>query len=110
MNDFIILLILAYFKEYKTNYDIVDLSAKIGCSVNQTIDFLEKMICSQYLFYENNLLRLTLKGRTILYNSNMDFYSFECKDDNKIKSTPWPVDKVYCPHEFSKEKWRENQV
>lgn len=108
MSDFIQLIILAYFKEYKSNYSIVDLSNRIGCSIGKTMEYLENLINKELLIYESDLLRLTLKGRITIFENSMDNYSFEQNTLNGDRIENLTVEQVYCPHEFSKEKWREN--
>ena len=107
MNEFVQLLILAYFKEFSSNYSIVDLARRIGCSTIQILDYLECLINNELLFYENGLLRLTIKGRNTLYEKNMDDYYFE-QNIQEVNFDKWTTDMIYCPQEFSKEKWRGN--
>ena len=107
MDEYIELLILAYFKEYGQNYSIYDLKEKIGISLAMLNTILDNMIEKDILCIDNNILVITQSGRILLGDSEMEAYSF--LDDNFSATNniiKWPIDKVYPIQGFSKNKWR----
>lgn len=109
MKDYLELLILAYFKEKKDDYSFQEIEDLIGINLTQLGDLLEKLIGEKYLKYENNLLKLSLKGRFVLLESELENYSMDSNNiEERFEEEKWELDKPYCPHEFSKEIWRNN--
>jgi len=107
VDEYIELLILVYFKEYGQNYSIFDLKEKIGVSLAMLNNILDNMIEIGVLSINNNLLEISLSGRVVLGNSEMETYSF-CEDSLPVTYNieKWQIDKVYPIQGFSKNKWR----
>lgn len=107
VDEYIELLILAYFKQYGQNYSIYDLKEKIGVSLVMLNTMLDNMIEKNILCISNNLLAITQSGRMFLASSEMETYSY-LEDDFQVTYNieKWPTDKVYPIQGFSKNKWR----
>lgn len=106
MDEYIRLLILAYFKEFKEEYNLVELKEKIGISFNMLDNYISELIESDKLYYKHNMLSISQKGRIQLMNSELENYSF-CNDlEKEFLNEKWNIEKIYCVHEFSKKKWR----
>lgn len=107
MNEFVELLILAYFREYKTRYSASDLAYKLGVTLDLLNSYIEELLEKEELFINRNMILISKKGRLVLDNSDMENYSFDSEsyliDGVKEK---WPKEKVYPIHSFSKNKWR----
>lgn len=107
VDEYMELLILAYFKQYGQNYSIFDLKEKIGVSLAMLNTILDNMIEKDILCINNNLLVITQSGRMFLGNSEMETYSF-LEDNFQVINNieKWPIDKVYPIQGFTKNKWR----
>ena len=106
MINFFELLILAYFKQYHINYSLGDMSKKLGLSEMQVSNYISGLVEKKHLVYENDLLTLTIAGINRLANSSMANYAFDADINSLFEGERWPITKVYCPYEFSKERWR----
>lgn len=106
MNDYIELLILAYFKQFQEQYSFVDISKRIGLSELQVSDYISRLLEYSQLIYEDCLLQLTIKGINRLADSSLANYQFDVDIKTLFEGDRWPVTRVYCPHEFSKNRWR----
>lgn len=104
--NFTQLIILSYFKEYQINYSINKLAIEIGCSLSQTSEYIIGLITDGYLKYENNLLRLTLRGRNILVENDMDSFAFNVNNDLLFESKKMDTNEVYVIKDFSTKRWR----
>lgn len=110
MDEYMELLILAYFKQYGQNYSIFDLKEKIGISLAMLNTMLDNMIEKNILCISSNLLAITQSGRLLLANSEMETYSYLEEDFQVIYNIEkWPMDKVYPIRGFSKNKWRGSE-
>ncbi len=110
MDEYMELLILAYFKQYEQNYSIFDLKEKIGISLAMLNTMLDNMIKKNILCISSNLLTITQSGRLLLANSEMETYSYLEEDFQVIYNIEkWPMDKVYPIRGFSKNKWRGSE-
>ena len=63
MDEYVKLLILAYFKEFNGRYNLVKLKEKIGISFNMLDNFIGELVENSELSYKNNMLSITQKGR-----------------------------------------------
>lgn len=106
MDDYILLLILAYFKEHINEYSITKISKEIGCSVMQTSVYIEQLLEIGYLEYMDYLLKLSIVGRKYLANSDMEYYTFDADISSLYENKRLKENEIYCIHEFSKKKWR----
>ncbi len=107
MNEYVELLILAYFREYSTRYTASDLAYKLGVTIELLNSYLEELLEKKELCIKENMISISKEGRLVLENSDMENYSFDSEsyliDSGKEK---WPKEKVYPVHGFSKNKWR----
>lgn len=106
MDEYICLLLLAYFKNHVNGYSLNEIAREIGCSILQTGDYIEILLNRGLLEYHNFMLTISIEGRLLLASSNMEYYRFDADisklyEKNKIDET-----EVYCAHEFAKKKWR----
>ncbi len=109
MTEYIELLVLAYFKQFSEQYSFGDISCKIGLSEMQVSDYVFSLVEHGQLAYEKDLLKITLLGRNRLANSTMENYKFDVQVEDLFENERWPLTRVYCPHEFSKKRWRGNR-
>lgn len=110
MDDYLELLILAYFREVGEEYSLYELKEIIGVSIKQIEEMVDALLDEKLLMYQNYLLTLSIKGRNKLANSEMENYSF--KSDNYIimnKRERWPLEKPYPIHDFLTNKWRGSE-
>ncbi len=107
MNEYVELLILAYFREYKARYSVSDLAYKLGVTLDLLNSYLEELLEKKELCINENIISISKEGRLVLGNSDMENYSFDSEsyliDDGKES---WPKEKVYPVHGFSNNKWR----
>ena len=104
MDEYLSLLILAYFKEQKS-YTIGSISKLLGISSARTLSILETLIERGCLQYEENLLCLSTTGRLTLQNHHEDVYSFDNQTIEIPKvdiSSAWSIDQIYVPDGFLK--------
>ena len=109
MNNYIELLILAYFKQFQEQYSFGDISRKIGLSELQVSDYISRLVGFKQLIYEDSLLQLTIEGINRLADSSLANYQFDVDIKTLFEGDRWPVTRIYCPHEFSKNRWRGNK-
>jgi len=107
MDNFIQELILAYFKVKKSQYSFREIAEHLGISLNATTECIQTLISQDELEYADSLLRLTLKGRTRIQNSAVDYLTFDQAEANYQISDvdmneAWPIDQVYIPKRFSR--------
>ena len=105
-NEYFELLVLAYFRQYKNEYSISDISNNIGISEIFASDLILDLVNKGELKYNDDLLRITVKGRNRLCNSSLESYSFDADLGSIFLNKRWDKNKVYVPHEFSKYRWR----
>jgi len=107
VNEYVELLILAYFREYRTSYSVSDLAYKLGLTIELLNSYIEELLEKKELCIKENMISISKGGRLALENSDMENYSFDSEsyliDGVKEK---WPIEKVYPVHSFSKNKWR----
>lgn len=107
MNEYVKLLILAYFREYRTRYSASDLATKLGVTLDLLNSYIEELFAKKELCINENMISISKEGRLVLENSDMENYSFD-SESYLIKGSKekWPKEKVYPVHGFSKNKWR----
>ncbi|MCC2816744.1 hypothetical protein LK537_05495 [Lachnoclostridium pacaense] len=110
MDEYVKLLILAYFKEFNGRYNLEKLKEKIGISFNMLDNFIGELVENSELSYKNNMLSITQKGRLKLINSEMEDYSYSINLENEYSNSRWSIEKIYTVHEFSKKKWRGSEM
>lgn len=110
MEEYVKLLVLAYFKNHLGEYSLSELREIIGISFVQLDYILEQMISDGELFFEDAKLRISFKGRLFLMNSSMEGYKEvpEGEVDKGLLGEPWPIDKPFYVRKFSKKKWRDS--
>ena len=102
MDDYLKRMILVYFKHHKS-YSQLDISKWLGTSINKTDNLIDELIAEQKIEYIDNVLRLTLIGRTALHSFPEDYIEFS----NKQPKTPsinsergLSLDAVFIPQKF----------
>ena len=63
MDDYLELLILAYFREVGEEYSLYELKEIIGVSIKQIEEMVDALLDEKLLMYQNYLLTLSIKGR-----------------------------------------------
>lgn len=105
MDEYVILLILAYFKNYGQNYSLNDLKSSIGVSLWQLDEYIDSLIEEGLLVInDDKLLALSLRGRLKLASSDMEYYEYA--DSSECLDNRWPLEKAFPVKGFSKKKWR----
>lgn len=102
MDDYLQLLILAYFKQYHT-YSINDIARLLGTSPQKITDLISDLLQKNYLEYSDDLLRLSPAGRLQIMNHKVDFLVFDSGDLQIPKVHPdraWTTDRIYIPEGF----------
>ena len=110
MEEYVRLLVLAYFRNHLGKYSLSELREMIGISFVQLDYILEQMISDGELFFEDAKLRISFTGRLFLMNSSMEGYK-EVPDGEVGKcllDEPWPIDKPFYVKKFSEKKWRDS--
>ncbi len=77
MNEYVELLILAYFREYSTRYTASDLAYKLGVTIELLNSYLEELLEKKELCIKENMISISKEGRLVLENSDMENYSFD---------------------------------
>lgn len=101
MPDYIELLILSYFKQFR-EYSYQEISELLGMPMVLVDEHINKMFSNNLLEYRDNMLALSFKGRIILQESVMEDYSFDVtnsKIDGFIEKA-WQIDDIYIPKRF----------
>ena len=107
MDEYIELLILSYFREYKEEYSLTDLKENLGVSFSMLDEFLGQLITEKKLIYSDNMLQLTEKGLIVLLTSRMKNYYFQSQKEYEIQQGDQSqIGKI---RGFSKKKWRGNR-
>jgi hypothetical protein len=113
VDDFLVPLILAYFKEYGTSYSLIDLHDLIGVSMSKLDHSIDELFDDGFLEYNSdNLMSLSFKGRMLLKDTPMEQYSFRSgmvSSDADEMIEKWETDKPYPIRCFSKNKWRGSE-
>lgn len=103
MNDYIKLLILSYFKQGNGKYSFLELAKQFGITLSTLDCYLDELIDSNELQYDNYLLTLSPKGSLTLVNSCADYFDFSDQYTDSIvidKKSAWAADKLYIPKNF----------
>jgi len=109
MDEYVELLILAYFKEFHENYDLTVLKEKVGLSYGMLDEYLNELIDNNKIEYRNNLLVITQLGRLSLAKSKLENYSYTSDLDKIYSNDSFDLETIYCVHEFSNKKWRGSE-
>lgn len=104
MDEYIELLILSYFREYKEEYSLTDLKENLGVSFSMLDEFLGQLITEKKLIYSDNMLQLTEKGLIVLLTSRMKNYYFQSQKEYEIQQGDQR--QIWKIRGFSKKKWR----
>lgn len=109
MNEYLKLLILAYFREKDKDYSLQELSTLIGVNLIMLDNILEDLFEKQFLLYKERMIILTHKGRLKLMNSNLEEYNFSMDNfENEFEGEKWPIDRPFYVHRFSEKVWRNS--
>lgn len=101
MPDFIELLILSYFKQFR-EYSYQEIAELLGMPMVLVDEYINEMFSNGLLEYRDYMLTLSFKGRIKLQESVMEDYSFDVSN-SKIDSfieKAWKLDKIYIPKRF----------
>jgi predicted transcriptional regulator len=102
MDEYVKLLILAYFKINQEEYSFRDLAKMLGTTFERLDVSIESLMNTGKLEYKDHLLRLTQKGRLTIMNKGVDYFNFDEKsiptriDPSKAVSNDQP----YVPERF----------
>ena len=105
-DEYIELLVLAYFKQYKQHYSYADIASKVGLSEAKVSAIISGLLEKNQLAYIDDLLGLTVSGRIKLSSSYLENYVFDANIEIFFEKERWPINKVYVPRSFSEKKWR----
>lgn len=108
MKEYLVLLILSYFKFHIVEYDLDELMKRLGVSFEQFSDLLDYLFREELLEYRDSKMSLSFKGRMLLMNSDMEYYNETDDVNSYLFQEKWPVDRPFSVHCFSKKKWRGN--
>ena len=104
MDDYLKLLILAYFKQSQI-YSISSIASMLGTSLQKTSNLIDDLLEKKYLIYSNSLLQLSDMGRLQIQNHDVDYLRFDSNEFQVPKVNPseaWPQDRIYIPKKFLK--------
>ena len=102
MDDYLELLILAYFKQSRS-YSISSITSMLGTSLRKTSDLIDGLLEKKYLIYTDGLLQLSDVGRLQIQNHDVDYLHFDSDEFRVPKVNPseaWPKDRIYIPEKF----------
>jgi hypothetical protein len=108
MDEYLKLLILAYFKNHIGEYSFEELRKSVGVSGLQFGEIMDEVFVERLLKYEDAKIFLTFKGRMLLMNSSMEEYHEVDDIEEVLFREKWPIDKPFIVHGFSKKKWRDS--
>ena len=108
MDEYLVLLVLVYFKEHTLEYDLEELRERIGVTFEQLFELINYMFEEKLLKYVELKMTLSFKGRLLLMNSNMENYTEREQCNVQTFKERWPMDKPFYVHDFSKKKWRNS--
>ena len=102
MDDYIILLILSYFRNGKNDYLFRDIKEMLGISTIMLDKIIDHMLLESMLEYKNNMLALGEKGIRILISANMYDISNKSNDFENTyeKKDKWDIYRPYVPIKF----------
>lgn len=108
MDEYIKLLILAYFKSHTEEYDLIELNRKIGVPFTMFMELIDTVIDEGLLEYIGLKLTLTFKGRMKLLHSSMENYCEIDSIEDSFFSEKLDINTPFFVHNFSKKKWRDS--
>lgn len=106
MDEYMELLILAYFRNYKESYSLTELKDNLGISFGQLDSYLDCLQTERKLMFCEHMLQITEKGMIQLLTSEMSGYSFQINGSDFENE----IDVIYKVHKFSRKKWRGNKI
>ena len=98
--DFRKLLVLSYFKIVKDDYSLYEIARVLGLSVVETDKIISSLIAEGKLNYNENILRLTVRGRVSLQNTTVDHYSFFHHHNSSELNKDIDGEEIYLPEMF----------
>lgn len=105
MNDYVISLALAYFKEKGENYDIGEMMEMFGYTWARLSDLLDMIMERQLIAYSDNLIKITNKGLAYLIAHNQGNMNIR-KDGIELlyihPDKAQSIEKPYVPVKFLK--------
>lgn len=106
MDEYLKLLLLAYFKSHNEEYDLVELNKKLGVPFSQFMELIDVVVAEELLGYYNSKLTLTFKGRMRLLHSSMEYYCEIDNIENCFYGKKMDINDPFLVRGFSKKKWR----
>ena len=106
MDEYVELLILAYFRNYQKSYSLTELKDSLGISFGQLDGYLEQLQAERKLLFCDHMLQIAQEGMTQLLTSGMSNYGLQMDEHDRERE----IDVIYKVHRFSKKKWRGNRV
>ncbi len=104
MDEYINLLVLAYFKNNQDDYSYLKLSRMLGLTIANLEKYIDENIENRNLQITNDMLQLTPKGRLLLMNKSIDSLDFteEAIESDFINPlNAWALDRPYVPEKFT---------
>ena len=108
MDEYVRLLILAYFREHSKGYTIEELCMMIGLFSEQANCFIDRLLEEGFLEYKGYLLSISLKGRILLMHSKLEDYRFTADLKRELFKADAIDVKYISLSSFAKEKWFGN--
>ena len=103
MNEYVTLIALSYFNQYKEHYVLSDLVQILGMTSKKFDELIDELFNKQYIEYKNNLIEITERGTSQLVASNMFYYDDKNQEFMTLhanKDVALPVDQPYIPQKF----------
>ena len=105
MNSYRVSLVLSYFYTRQEKYDLSELRELLGYTKKQLELLLLKLQEKEYIAYLNNMLTITVLGRSYLIANNQleaNLLDSEIEMPHIHKEQAVPIDQPYVPHGFFK--------
>lgn len=105
MEEYAVLIALAYFNELKDKYTINELAEILGYTHKRIEELTFYLLSNGYIEYVDNLLEISQKGLTLLIANEMEDFSFSPENINLIHINPdnaLSITEPYVPKDFAK--------
>lgn len=105
MEEYVLLLSLAYFKEKGRDYLFSELMELLGFNRVQFSELLDLLIEREYIIYKDNLISVTGKGLTFLISRDQSDMVLHAESTMLLHIKPEtavPLDAPYVPRRFTK--------
>lgn len=104
MSEFQKLLLLAYVEDAKTNFSYFEFAKRIGASVSVVEKMIDDAIKQKRVRCDDSNIYfvLTSKGKGILNDTGVLYYSLKEEREVKLEPEHIPISKPYVPEDFLK--------